>query len=86
LREVVPGLGRLAFLANVGNPVVMLEIGHVQAAAHTLGLEVISLEVRRGEDIMPAFEALNGRAKTPLTALQRGDDRARLERAWCPIR
>jgi len=24
--------------------------------------------------------------KTPLTALQRGDDRARLERAWCPIR
>jgi ABC-type uncharacterized transport system substrate-binding protein len=63
LREVVPGLGRLAFLANVGNPVVMLEIGHVQAAAHTLGLEVISLEVGRGEDIVPAFEALNGRAE-----------------------
>src|SRR5262249_45372583 len=33
------------------------------AAARTLGLEVISLEVRRGEDIVPAFEALNGRAE-----------------------
>jgi ABC-type uncharacterized transport system substrate-binding protein len=63
LREVVPGLGRLALLANVGNPVIMLEIGHVQAAARTLGLEVIPLEIRRGEDIVPAFEALKGRAQ-----------------------
>jgi putative ABC transport system substrate-binding protein len=63
LREVVPGLGRVAFLANVGNPVVILEIGQIQAAARTLGLEVITLEIRRGEDIVPAFEALNGRAE-----------------------
>jgi ABC-type uncharacterized transport system substrate-binding protein len=62
LREVVRGLGRLALLGNVGNPVVTLEIGQIQAAARTLGLEVITLEVRRGEDIVPAFEALNGRA------------------------
>jgi ABC-type uncharacterized transport system substrate-binding protein len=34
----------------------------VQAAARTLGLDVITLEIRRGEDIVPAFEALNGRA------------------------
>ena len=63
LREVVPGLGRVAFLANVGNPVFILEIGQIQAAARTLGLEVITLEIRRGEDIVPAFEALNGRAE-----------------------
>jgi putative ABC transport system substrate-binding protein len=63
LREVVPGFGRLALLGNVGNPVVVLEIGHVQAAARTLGLEVIPLEIRRGEDIVPGFEALNGRAE-----------------------
>jgi ABC-type uncharacterized transport system substrate-binding protein len=62
LREVVRGLSRLALLGNVGNPVVTLEIGQIQAAARTLGLEVITLEVRRGEDIVPAFEALNGRA------------------------
>jgi putative ABC transport system substrate-binding protein len=31
-------------------------------AKSTLGLEVITLEIRRGEDIAPAFEALKGRA------------------------
>src|SRR5215472_9738503 len=33
-----------------------------QAAARTLGLEVATLEIRRAEDIAPAFEALKGRA------------------------
>src|SRR5262245_16993972 len=56
LREVVPGLGRLAILGNVGNPLSVLELGEVQAAARALGLEVITLEIRRGEDIAPAFE------------------------------
>ena len=62
LREVVPGLRRLAILANVGNPAVVLEMREVEAAARTLGLEVITAEIQRGEDIVPAFEALNGRA------------------------
>jgi ABC-type uncharacterized transport system substrate-binding protein len=35
----------------------------VQATARTLGIEVITLEIRRGEDIAPAFEALKGRAE-----------------------
>ena len=34
----------------------------VQAAADTLRLEVVTLEIRRGEDIAPAFEALKGHA------------------------
>src|SRR5262245_638582 len=58
LREVVPGLGRMALLANVGNPVVILEIDEIQASARTIALEVIPLEILRGEDIVPAFEAL----------------------------
>ena len=62
LREVVPGLRRLAIMANVGNPGAVLEMGEVQAAARTLGLEVVTLEIRRAEDIAPAFEALKGRA------------------------
>jgi putative tryptophan/tyrosine transport system substrate-binding protein len=53
LREVVPSLRRLAILANVDAP----------STGRTLGLEVITLEIRRGEDIVPAFEALNGRAE-----------------------
>ena len=63
LREVVPGLRRLAILANVSNPAVVLDMGDVQAAARTLGLEVTTLEIRRAQDIVPGFEALNGRAE-----------------------
>jgi len=63
LREVIPSLRRLAMLVNVGNPLAVLDLGEVQGAAHTLGLEVITLEIRRGEDITPAFEALKGRAE-----------------------
>src|SRR5512133_1923351 len=62
LREVVPGLRRLAILANVGGPAVVLDMREVEAAARTLGLEVITAEIQRGEDIVPAFEALNDRA------------------------
>jgi ABC-type uncharacterized transport system substrate-binding protein len=62
LREVVPGLGRLAILGNVGGPAVLLDMREVRAAARTLGLEVIASEIQRGEDIAPAFEALKGRA------------------------
>jgi putative ABC transport system substrate-binding protein len=62
LREVVTGLRRLAIMANVGSAFSKLEIGEVQAAARTLGLEVITLEIRRAEDIVPAFDGLKGRA------------------------
>ena len=62
LREVVPGLSRLAILANVSNPFSMLELGETRAAARMLGLEAVSLEIRQGEDIATAFEAVKGRA------------------------
>jgi putative ABC transport system substrate-binding protein len=62
LREVLPGLRRLAFMANVGTPIAVMEIGEVKAAARTLGLEVDTLEIRRAEDIASAFEALKGGA------------------------
>jgi putative tryptophan/tyrosine transport system substrate-binding protein len=62
LREVVHGLGRLAIIGNVGNPAVVREMGEVQAAAATLGLEVHTLEIRQAQDITPAVEALKGRA------------------------
>ena len=60
--ETVPGLRRLAIMANIGNPNAALETGGVQVAARTLGLEATISEIRRAEDIVPAFEALKGRA------------------------
>jgi putative ABC transport system substrate-binding protein len=62
LRDVVPNLRRLAILTNIGNPGAVLEMGEAQAAAGTLGVEVVLLGIRRTEDIAHAFEALKGRA------------------------
>jgi len=49
-------------MANVGNPQAVLEMREVQATAPTLGLEVVTLEIRRSEDVAPFFDALEGRA------------------------
>src|SRR6266568_5608841 len=57
LREVVPGLRRLAILANAGNPGAMVDMREFEATARMLGLEAPILEIRRAEDIAPAFEA-----------------------------
>jgi putative ABC transport system substrate-binding protein len=62
LREILPGLRTLAIMANVGNPAPMLEMGEVSSMARTLGLEAATFEIRRAEDIAPAFDALKGRA------------------------
>jgi len=48
LRELVPGLRRLAFLAEPGNPFSALELSEVRTAARTLGLEVMPVEIQRG--------------------------------------
>jgi putative tryptophan/tyrosine transport system substrate-binding protein len=61
LREVIPGLRRLAIMANVSSPSAALEMREVQITARTLGLEVTSSEIRRAEDIAPAFEEFKGR-------------------------
>jgi len=62
LREIVPNLRRLAILRNSSNPLVSLESGAVQSAARILGIETVSPEFRRAEDIPSAIEALKGNA------------------------
>jgi len=61
LREVVPGLRRLAILDHVGSPNAVLDMGEVQAAAGALGLEVVALEIRQAAEIAPAVETIKGR-------------------------
>ena len=58
LREVLPDLRRLAIMANVSYRAAVVEIGEVQATARKLGIDVEVLEIRRAEDIAPAFGAL----------------------------
>jgi putative ABC transport system substrate-binding protein len=62
LREVVPGLRLLAIIVNVDNPASVREMREVSAAALTLGLQADPMEIRRAEDIAPAFAALKVQA------------------------
>jgi putative ABC transport system substrate-binding protein len=62
LSNLVSGLRHLAIMANVGNSASVLEMGEVQSAARTLGLEVMTLAIRQAEDIVPGLEKLKGHA------------------------
>jgi putative tryptophan/tyrosine transport system substrate-binding protein len=64
LREVVPNLRRLAYMTNAARPdyVYAMEMDGLQAAARTFGLEMVTLKIRHGADITPAFEGLKSRA------------------------
>ena len=55
-----PPVGDLWPMSVIPSP--SLEMGEAHAAARALGLEVATFEIRRAEDIAPAFEALKGRA------------------------
>ena len=50
-------------MANVDNPSVVLDISEVEAAARGLGLQVVTSEIRRAEDIAPAIEASRGKVE-----------------------
>ena len=64
LREVLPDFRRLAIIANVGYPAAVLDMNEVQVAARTLGLDVVDkLEIRKPQDVAPAFDALKGGAQ-----------------------
>jgi putative tryptophan/tyrosine transport system substrate-binding protein len=62
LRQVVPGLRRLATLADIGNPYATLNVSKTKDTARTLGIEVESFEIVRAEEIDSVFDALKGRA------------------------
>jgi putative ABC transport system substrate-binding protein len=62
LREIVPGLRRLAIMVDVAYPAASSESGECQAAARALGLDAILMELRRPEDIAKTFDALGSAA------------------------
>ena len=49
-------------MVNANIPGFQSRMDEVQAAASTLGLEATILEIRRAEDVSPAFEAIRDRA------------------------
>jgi putative ABC transport system substrate-binding protein len=63
LREFVPGLRRLAILANTASAGAVLDMREVDATARALGLNPLVLEIQRAEDIAPALGSLKGDAQ-----------------------
>src|SRR6266403_2321429 len=63
LRELLPGLRRLAMIGNANYAAAVLAMGEVEAAGRTLGLKVDRFEIRRGEDIAPAFETFKNESQ-----------------------
>jgi len=63
LREILPGLRRMAAIANVGYQASVLEVAELRQVARKFGLDVDLLEIRRAEDIGPAFDTLGTQAQ-----------------------
>ena len=59
LKEIVPGVRRVALLLNPVNPSARQIVAQATAAARTLGLQLQVLEARRPEDIESAFAAMS---------------------------
>jgi putative ABC transport system substrate-binding protein len=62
LRQMVPGLRRLAIMVDVGYPAANKEAAECQTAARALSLEVTVLELKSPEDIAAASDSLHGNA------------------------
>jgi putative ABC transport system substrate-binding protein len=56
LKELAPGLTRVALLHNMGNPAVPAEWEETKRAARLLGLEADLLDVRNEDDLARSFE------------------------------
>jgi putative ABC transport system substrate-binding protein len=57
IREMVPGVARIAVLMNMGNAAFQSQWKETERAARLLGVEVQLFDVRRAEDFERAFEA-----------------------------
>jgi putative ABC transport system substrate-binding protein len=63
LHEAIPNLRRMAVMINPAYAGAKFEMAEIQAAAGTLGVELVTREIRRTEDIAPAFEMIMGRVE-----------------------
>ena len=60
LRQLVPGLRRLAIIANAASPGSMFEMKSAETAAHALRLEAETFALRGPDDIAAAFDKIAG--------------------------
>jgi len=69
LREVVPGLTRVAVLWNSGNPVSVPELKETEMAARSLKLQIQSLGVADADEFQSAFSSMTREGAEALIVL-----------------
>jgi len=72
LRELVPGLTRIAALYNLSSPANPPQWREIESAARSLGVTPQLLDVRKPEDIEPAFESASRQRADGLIVGQEG--------------
>jgi len=58
LTEVIPGLTRVAVMANAVNPAATLSLAQTQAAAQSLRIQIVPIKVRKLADLAGAFSSI----------------------------
>lgn len=61
IKEMVPGLVRLAVLLNMSNDSVRYEWNEIETGARAVGVQTYLLDVRKPEALGPAFEEASAR-------------------------
>jgi putative ABC transport system substrate-binding protein len=72
LRETVPSLALVGALLNMSSVSNQLEWKRVEAAAHSMGVRIQLLDVRKREDLGPAFDAAVTQRSDGLVVWQEG--------------
>ena len=58
LTEIVPKLTRVAVMTNPGSPAARLSLAQTQAAAQSLGMQILPIEVHKPADFASAFSSI----------------------------
>src|SRR6516162_2864303 len=59
LKDLIPGIGRVAVLSNAANPGAAVAIRYAEAAAKTAGLTLDHIQIRKASDLETALPALS---------------------------
>jgi len=70
LRELAPGLARIAALLDMGNPIARSQWKEIETAARSLGIQAQLLDMRKSEDLGRAFDAAVGQRADALVVAQ----------------
>jgi putative tryptophan/tyrosine transport system substrate-binding protein len=69
LREVVPGISRVAAIWNPANAATLLSLREMQAVAGSLAVQLQPVEVRGADELESAFDAITGEGADALTTM-----------------